>query len=87
MLTQVFHRCYNKKESSNKQVTVMAAAVGFALAEICNEARTLVARGLVNRIQPIADLARFYSASEWAGVCQELGLNEYCLHEIGRAHV
>ncbi len=57
----------------------MVQAVRFALTEICAEAQGLVKNGRISKRQPIADLAKFYSAAEWQGIYHELCLNDYCL--------
>jgi Domain of unknown function (DUF4327) len=57
----------------------MVQAVRFALPEICSEAQDLVARGRLNRRQPIGAMSRFYDPSEWEGIRQELELHELCL--------
>jgi len=58
----------------------MVQAVRFALPEICDQARWLVLRGKLSRHQAMAELAAFYSAAEWQGICEELTRHDFCLN-------
>ena len=59
----------------------MMTTVRYSLDVIRDEASQLVAKGLLNRQQPIYTLGQYIPAREWPAVEQELELNEFLLRE------
>ncbi len=59
----------------------MMTTVRYSLDTIRDEARQLVAKGLLRRQQPIYALCQYIPAREWLEVERELELNEFLLRD------
>ena len=60
----------------------MMTTVRYSLDVIQDEARQLVAKGLLQRQQPIYTLCQYIPASEWLVVERELELNDFLLRDL-----